>query len=80
MLATYNRPTDERYVTSSGVATIFGPPQTTCLGLWPRGYGDYFFLAALWRAPSTSRAPHGRGVCGALATPLVTRGSGQCDT
>ena len=21
------------------------PPQTTCLGPWPRVYGDYFFLA-----------------------------------
>ena len=35
-----------RYVAiGSGVTTIFGPPPTTCLGPWPRGYGDYFALA-----------------------------------
>ena len=32
--------------------------------LWPRGYGDYFFLAGQWRAPSASRAPRGRGPAG----------------
>ena len=36
---------------SSGVATIFGPPPTTCLGPWPRGYGDYFFLAGPFSPP-----------------------------
>ena len=40
------------------------PPQTTCLGLWPRGYGDYFFLAGPWRAPSASRAPPPPAVAG----------------
>ena len=36
---------------SSSVSTIFRPPsQTTCLGPWPRGYGDYFFLADPCRA------------------------------
>ena len=50
----------------SGVAMIFGPPpQTTCLGSWPRVYGDYFFLAGPWRAPSTPRAPpRSRGPAG----------------
>ena len=34
------------YPSFSSIATIFGPPpQTTCLGPWPRGYCDYFFLA-----------------------------------
>ena len=42
-------------------------PQTNCLGLLTKGYGDYFFLAGPWRAPSAPRAPCGRGV---LATPL----------
>ena len=26
--------------TCNSIATIFGPPQTNCLGPWPRGYGD----------------------------------------
>ena len=59
----------------SGVATIFGPPPTTCLGPWPRGYGDYFFLAGPG-GPLQPRGPppRGRGDCGALATPLHSRG------
>ena len=28
------------------------PPQTTCLGPWPRGYGDFFFLVGPWRVPA----------------------------
>ena len=53
------------------------PPQTTCLGPWPRVYGDYFFLAGPWRAPSTPRAPpRSRGLRGpryatALDSPEV---------
>ena len=60
------------YISLSGVATIFGPPATTCLGPWTKGYGDNFFLASPWRAPSVLRAPRGRGACGALATPLIS--------
>ena len=35
------------------------PPQTTCLGPWPRGYGDYFFLAGPFNpaGPPRSRGP-----------------------
>ena len=49
------------------------PPQTTCLGLWPRGYGDYF-LVGPWRAPSASRAPpRSRGLRGPrYATVVIT--------
>ena len=61
----------DRYVAEfevSSVATILGPPQTTCLGPWPKGYGDYFFLAGPKRASSAPRAPAiaPRGACGAL--------------
>ena len=52
----------------SGVATIFGPPPpTTCLGPWPRGYGDYFFLAGPF---SPAGPPQSRGLRGP-ATPLL---------
>ena len=40
--------------------TIFGPPpQTTCLGPWPRGYGDYFFLAGPFSPTGPSRGLRG---------------------
>ena len=50
------------------------PLQTTYLGPWPNGYGDYFLLAGPWRDPGgplqPRGPPRGRGACGALATLL----------
>ena len=45
------------------------PPQTNCLGPWPRGYGDYFFLAGPWRAPGGPLAGPWRAPGGPLAGP-----------
>ena len=60
---------------SSGVATNFGPPpQTTCLGLWPRGYGDYFFLASPWQPLQPRGPPQLRGLRGPrYATALLKK-------
>ena len=48
------------WITHSGVAMIFGPPpQTTCLGPWPRVYGDYFFLVGPFNPAGPSRGLRG---------------------
>ena len=53
------------YHAGSSVATILGPPQTTCLDPWPKGYGNTSFWRAHLADPSAlgppanpSRAPH----------------------